>query len=91
MSPHKLVGGPGTSGIFIAKKSIFKNKKPHFYGGGIVIYVNEIEHEFTSNMEVIEEAGTPGILQDIRASLAYQLKDAVSTKTIHDKEQFYHK
>jgi len=86
LSPHKFAGGPGSSGVLLAKKKIFNNKKPHFFGGGIVMYVNEQEHELVSDMEEIEEAGTPGIIQDIRAALACQLKEAVSTETIHEME-----
>jgi selenocysteine lyase/cysteine desulfurase len=71
LSPHKLVGGPGSSGILVAKKKIFANKRPQFFGGGMVMYVNEESHEFLADMEEVEEAGTPGILQDIRASLVY--------------------
>lgn len=49
-SPHKLVGGPGSSGILIAKKSILYSKKPHRFGGGIVFFVNEMDHEFVSDI-----------------------------------------
>lgn len=39
-SPHKFVGGPGTPGILIAKKNLFRNKVPHGVGGGTVQYVS---------------------------------------------------
>lgn len=39
-SPHKFVGGPGTPGILIAKKSLFQNSVPHGAGGGTVLYVS---------------------------------------------------
>jgi selenocysteine lyase/cysteine desulfurase len=57
-----MVGGPGSSGILIAKKKILFLKKPHKFGGGIVFFVNEEDHEFVQNIEELEEAGTPGIL-----------------------------
>ena len=66
-----MVGGPGSSGVLIAKKNIFHSKKPHRFGGGIVFFVNETDHEFVANVEELEEAGTPGVISDIRAGLAF--------------------
>lgn len=71
ISPHKFVGGPGSSGILVAKKNLLFSRKPDRIGGGPVFFVNELEHEFLSNTEELEEAGTPGILQDIRAALVF--------------------
>jgi selenocysteine lyase/cysteine desulfurase len=39
MSPHKNLGGAESCGILIAKKSIVKNAKPTFPGGGTVAFV----------------------------------------------------
>lgn len=61
-SPHKLVGGPQSSGILIAKKKILFSKKPARFGGGIVFFVNELDHEYVANVEELEEAGTPGVI-----------------------------
>ena len=41
MSPHKFVGGPGSPGILVAKKSLFTNAVPHGAGGGTVLYVSD--------------------------------------------------
>jgi selenocysteine lyase/cysteine desulfurase len=41
-----MVGGPGSSGVLIAKKKILFSRKPHKFGGGIVFFVNEEDHEF---------------------------------------------
>jgi selenocysteine lyase/cysteine desulfurase len=71
ISPHKFIGGPGSSGILIAKKSILCSKKPDRVGGGPVFFVNELDHHFRPEIENFEEAGTPGVIQDIRASLAF--------------------
>lgn len=46
ISAHKFVGGPGSSGILLAKKNIIYSRKPHRFGGGIVFFVNEVDHEF---------------------------------------------
>ena len=71
LSPHKLVGGPGSSGVLLAKKNVICSSKPHRTGGGIVFFVNEIDHEFISDTQEREESGTPGIIQDIRAGLVF--------------------
>jgi selenocysteine lyase/cysteine desulfurase len=70
-SPHKFIGGPQSSGILLAKKSILLSKKPARTGGGIVFFVDEINHEYVANVEELEEAGTPGVIQDIRAGLVF--------------------
>ena len=62
LSPHKLVGGPGSSGVLLAKKEVLTSSKPHRLGGGIVFFVNEMEHEFLSDKQEREESGTPGII-----------------------------
>ena len=66
-----MIGGPGSSGVLLAKKNIIFSRKPHRFGGGIVFFVNEIDHEFVQNVEELEEAGTPGVVQDIKAGLAF--------------------
>ena len=71
LSPHKLVGGPGSSGVLIAKKSLLYDRLPDRIGGGPVFFVNEKDHDFVANIEELEEAGTPGVIQDIRAGLVY--------------------
>ena len=42
-SPHKFIGGPGSSGLLVAKRSVFhvaKSKVPTCPGGGTVVYVS---------------------------------------------------
>lgn len=86
-SPHKLVGGPGSSGVLLAKKKMLGSSKPQRLGGGIVFFVNELEHEFLADKQEREESGTPGVIQDIRAGLVFQLKEAISCATIHECEK----
>ena len=86
LSPHKLVGGPGSSGVLISKKNLLVGKHPDRAGGGPVFFVNELDHEWVANIEELEEAGTPGILQDVRTGLAFDLKENVSETTIREKE-----
>ena len=57
-----MVGGPGSSGILLAKKNIMISRKPHRPGGGSISYVNVEDHDYCQNVEELEEAGTSGIL-----------------------------
>ena len=86
LSPHKFVGGPGTPGVLVAKKHLFKNRVPAVPGGGTVAYVNDTEHRYLDDIEHREEGGTPAILESIRAGLVFQLKEAVGTDTIRARE-----
>jgi selenocysteine lyase/cysteine desulfurase len=89
-SPHKFVGGPGSSGVLIAKKKVLYSRKPARVGGGIVFFVDELDHEYVQNVEELEESGTPGVIQDIRTGLVMQLKEAISTNTILEREKLIH-
>ncbi len=87
LSPHKYVGGPGTPGLLIAKKKLFSNRVPAVPGGGTVAYVNLEEHCYLKNIELREEGGTPAIIESIRAGLVVQLKEAVGTDLIQQRER----
>ena len=82
VSPHKLVGGPGTPGLLIARRELFTNRVPTVPGGGTVAYVNAAEHRYLDVLEEREEGGTPDIVGSIRAGLVFQLKQAVGVDTI---------
>lgn len=69
------MGGPGTSGLLVAKKNLLLDLTPHRIGGGPIFFVTQADHEFVLNTEELEEAGTPGVIQDIRTALVFQLKD----------------
>lgn len=71
ISPHKFVGGPGTSGLLVAKKNLLFDLTPHRIGGGPIFFVTQADHEFVLNPEELEEAGTPGVIQDIRTALVF--------------------
>jgi selenocysteine lyase/cysteine desulfurase len=86
ISPHKLIGGPGTPGVLVARRELFTNRVPDVPGGGTVRYVNTFEHDYHPEIEHREEAGTPAIVESIRAGLVFQLKDAVGPEVIEAKE-----
>jgi selenocysteine lyase/cysteine desulfurase len=86
ISTHKLIGGPGTPGLLIADKALFKNRVPGLPGGGTVTFVNSEKHEYIADIEHREEGGTPAIVESIRAGLVFQLKEAVGADRIRDLE-----
>jgi selenocysteine lyase/cysteine desulfurase len=89
VSPHKLVGGPGTPGLLLARRSLFTNAVPGVPGGGTVAYVNATEHRYLDDVEHREEGGTPDIIGAIRAGLVFQLKTAVGAETIRAREEAF--
>jgi selenocysteine lyase/cysteine desulfurase len=92
LSPHKFIGGPGTPGLLIAKRHLFKNRVPTLPGGGTVRYVNSFEHKYLDDPVHREEGGTPAIVESIRAGLVFQLKEAVGVERIRAREgQFIHR
>ncbi|MDM3870694.1 aminotransferase class V-fold PLP-dependent enzyme [Porticoccus sp. W117] len=86
ISPHKFIGGPGTPGILVVKKSIISNRVPAIVGGGTVKYVTPEDHLYTDDLERREEGGTPAVVESIRAGLVFQLQAAVGTDEIERRE-----
>jgi selenocysteine lyase/cysteine desulfurase len=87
-SPHKFLGGPGTSGVLIFDKSLYNRKIPDHPGGGTVDWTNPWgERKYVDNIEAREDGGTPGFLQAIRTSLCILLKEEMSTKKILAREE----
>ncbi len=87
LSPHKLLGGPGTCGLLAIRKSLIDNDiSPTFAGGGTVAYVSKDEHIFNSDIEMREDAGTPPILQMIKASFAYQMRYELGLDRIQERK-----
>ncbi len=86
VSPHKLIGGPGTPGVLVARRDLFDNRVPDVPGGGTVAYVNPTEHDYLPDVEHREEGGTPDIVGSIRAGLVFQLKEAVGVEEIKARE-----
>lgn len=86
-SPHKFLGGPGSSGVIIFDKKLYHNKIPDHPGGGTVLWTNPWGgHHYFDEIEIREDGGTPGILQGIKASLAIQLKDDMGVENIRKRE-----
>jgi len=87
-SPHKFLGGPGTAGILIFNKKLYKNMIPDHPGGGTVSWTNPWgEHKYLDNIEEREDGGTPGFLQVIKTALAVKLKEQMGVANILHREE----
>jgi selenocysteine lyase/cysteine desulfurase len=87
-SPHKFLGGPGTSGVLIFNKKLYKNLVPDNPGGGTVSYTNPWGgHDYFDDVETREDGGTPGFMQVIKIALCVQLKEKMGTDKIHLREE----
>jgi selenocysteine lyase/cysteine desulfurase len=90
LSPHKFLGGPGTSGILIFNERIYrKDLPPTVAGGGTVDFVTMDKERYIEDVETREKAGTPAILQNIKAALVFQLKEKIGVENIEKIEHYF--
>ncbi|KAK9109357.1 hypothetical protein Sjap_017417 [Stephania japonica] len=94
LSPHKFVGGPGTPGILLMSKALYKlsSAPPSTCGGGTVRFVNGFDKKDTlyfHDIEEREDAGTPGIIQKIRAALTFSVKEYMGYQLIEARENLW--
>lgn len=87
LSPHKFIGGPGTPGVLVVRRDLLRNPVPAVVGGGTVSYVSPFGHHYITDPAHREEAGTPAIIESIRAGLVFQLKEAVGVDVIQEHER----
>ncbi len=86
-SPHKFLGGPGSCGVLVINDRIYRpDLPPTAAGGGTVVYVGHQYQDYSPDIETREMAGTPPILQTIKAALAMEVKERVGVRTIHRTE-----
>ncbi|MEI6577546.1 MAG: aminotransferase class V-fold PLP-dependent enzyme [Bacteroidota bacterium] len=86
-SPHKFLGGPGSSGVLVFNSSLYHNKSPDQAGGGTVNWTNPWgEYKFIDDIEIREDGGTPGFLQAIRTAMAMEVKEQMGVNNIHNRE-----
>jgi selenocysteine lyase/cysteine desulfurase len=87
ISPHKFLGGPGSSGVLVFNERIYHRElPPSMSAGGTVDYVGLKGQDFISSIEEREKAGTPGVLQTLKAGLVFQIKDRVGVEVINRRE-----
>lgn len=88
LSPHKFLGGPGSTGILIFDKNLYRNTIPDNPGGGTVDWTNPWgEHKFVDDIEAREDGGTPAFLQTIRAAMCFALKEQMGTRQMQRREE----
>lgn len=88
ISPHKFLGGPGSSGILVFNKRIYPlGLAPTVAAGGTVDYVGPDDQDFIQDIEEREKAGTPGVMQTLKAALVFDIKDRVGTRFIAARER----
>jgi selenocysteine lyase/cysteine desulfurase len=89
LSPHKFVGGPQASGVLVAHQSLFRSRVPERPGGGTVDYVGAPDRasiDYSPRLEEREEGGTPAIVGDIRAGIAFLVKDMIGAARVLEHE-----
>ncbi len=87
-SPHKFLGGPGSAGVLIFNKELYKRETPDNPGGGTVDWTNAWgEFKFVDDIELREDGGTPGFLQTIRTALSINLKNEMGVENMQNREQ----
>ncbi len=87
-SPHKFLGGPGTSGVLIMNRDLYHNTIPDNPGGGTVRWTSPFGHHlYIEDIETREDGGTPGFLQAIRIALTLKVKEAMGVNHIREREE----
>jgi selenocysteine lyase/cysteine desulfurase len=87
ISPHKFLGGPGSSGVLIFNERIYHRElPPSVSAGGTVDYVGPTQQDYIGRIEEREKAGTPGVLQTLKAALVFEIKDEVGVDVINERE-----
>lgn len=88
-SPHKFLGGPGTSGVLVMNaRLLHQNGIPDHPGGGTVLWTDPWGgYIFSGHAESREDGGTPGVMQAIRTALCIRLKEEMGQSRIHKREQ----
>ena len=87
-SPHKFLGGPGSSGVMVFNSALYHSPVPDNPGGGTVDWTNPWgEFKYVDDIEAREDGGTPGFLQTIKAALCIKLKEKMGVDQIRRREE----
>lgn len=90
LSMHKFLGGPGSTGLLILNNKLYnRSNPPSTAGGGTVKFVTENYQEYWQEIDRRETAGTPGIVQLMRAAMALEVKKQIGIPTIEAIELQY--
>ena len=87
VSPHKFPGGPGASGVLIVNRARCNSASVPVgpvVGQSVLFHLGGMTT--ARILTTREEAGTPNVIGDIRAALAFIVKDVVGTDEIAHRE-----
>ena len=87
ISPHKFLGGPGSSGVLVFNEQLYHRElPPTVSAGGTVDYVGLTNQDFIPHIEEREKPGTPGVLQVLKSAMVFEVKDNVTSSRIEARE-----
>lgn len=87
-SPHKFLGGPGSTGILIFNRKLYTNSIPDHPGGGTVDWTDPWGgRKYLDDPYLREDGGTPAFTQTIRAALSIRLKEEMGVENIQKREK----
>jgi len=87
-SPHKFLGGPGSTGILIFDSALYNNKVPDCPGGGTVEWTNPWgRHQYVEDIERREDGGTPAFLPTMRVAMCIRLKEQMGVEKMLEREE----
>jgi len=87
-SPHKFLGGPGSSGVIVFNSSLYHHYSPDQPGGGTVWWTNPWgEFSYLDDIEAREDGGTPGFLQAMKAAMCIELKNEMGVENMKKREE----
>ncbi|WP_052339282.1 aminotransferase class V-fold PLP-dependent enzyme [Gorillibacterium massiliense] len=87
-SPHKFLGGPGSSGVLLLDSRLSASAVPDHPGGGTVLWTDRWGgRTYVEDMEEREDGGTPGWVQAVKAALCIRLKERMGIAALGDRER----
>ncbi|CAG5081067.1 aminotransferase class V-fold PLP-dependent enzyme [Parvicella tangerina] len=87
-SPHKFLGGPGSSGVLIFNNQLYNRSVPDHPGGGTVDWTNPWGvHKYIDDIEAREDGGTPGFLQTMKTAMSITLKEEMGVENMLKREE----
>ncbi len=88
-SPHKFLGGPGSSGVLVFNSALYHRTVPDNPGGGTVEWTNPWGgHKYVADIEAREDGGTPAFLQTIKTAMCISLKEQMGVDNMMQQEHF---
>ncbi|PIB35436.1 selenocysteine lyase [Reichenbachiella sp. 5M10] len=86
-SPHKFLGGPGSSGVLVFDQRLYGGHSTIPGGGNVTWTKPKGDYGIHANIETKEDGGTPAFLQTIRAALAIRLKEKMGVEQMEKREK----